>query len=157
MIPKKFVFVILFVFTLNSFSQACGKYSVKLIGKLNSGEINVKKIKIPTIEFLHNFNTKNSQLLFTEIIPENNTIVKVLYSPLTSHLYDNSESLIKFYKNNVEKFPLTIYISEKGHEKEINIEIEWKNIIITKLIGDRQFINYFEINLNEISIKNYLH
>lgn len=147
---KALIILTIILFSQNSFSQACGIYRVKLIGKLNTNIINPKRIKVPTISFFHNSEKENPDS-FTEVVIQNNEFIRELNSRLTSELFDDAESLKKFYISKKQNFPLTIYLLENGVEKEIYIEIEWKNIIITR-IEDKGFGNYFEINLKEINI-----
>lgn len=135
-----------------SFGQACGIYRIKYAGVIESESLKIEKVKLPTIEFLHGLEQENSDKGFIEIEPIANEIDVELSSHLTSHLYEKSESLLKFYKTKRETIPIIILVVEDGKRKEIRIELTWDGIQIVKL-GDERFGNLFELNLNEINTK----
>ncbi|WP_298321242.1 hypothetical protein [uncultured Aquimarina sp.] len=134
-----------------SFGQACGIYRIKYSGNIKAESLKIEKIKLPTIQFLHGLESENSEKMFIEIEPKTNEIDIELVSPLTSHLYEKAENLLKFYTTKNESFPIII-ILENETKKEIFTELIWDNIQIIKL-EDGKFGNLFEINLNEINIK----
>jgi len=150
----KRVFILLILsFTIQySFGQACGIYSVKYVGNIKSESLKVKKIKFPTIEFLHGLEENNSERGFIEIKPFVNEINIEIGSHLTSQLFEKAENLLKFYKAKRENIPILVTVIENGKNKEIQIELAWKDIQIKKL-EDENFGSLFELNLNEINVK----
>jgi hypothetical protein len=129
--------------------QACGKYRVRIVGKLIIPE-NVEKIKVPRISYLQNPSIETSEDQFIDVIPFQDQLSIELGSPLTSHLFDTSEELISFYKKNLDNYPLLILT--KGEEQmEVKAEINWKDIRVKK-IEDDGFGNLFEFNLGDILV-----
>ena len=147
-----FILLILSLTIQYSFGQACGIYRIKYTGSLKSESLKIEKIKLPTIEFLHGLEDENSEISFVEIEPTDNRINIELRSPLTSHLYGETESLLKFYKTKRESIPIIIIAIENGKKRKIRIELTWNNIQINKL-EDEKFGNVFELKLNEINVK----
>ena len=149
---KIFILLILSLTIQYSFGQACGIYRIKYIGNIKSESLKIEKIKLPTIEFLHALEDENSEISFVEIEQANNQINVVLGSHLTCRLYDEAESLLKFYKTKRDSIPVIIIVMESGKNREILIELTWNNIQINKL-EDRRFGNLYELDLNEINVK----
>lgn len=151
---KKLVCLIFVLLTTqNSFAQACGVYSINYIGKISSDfTFTVEKIKLPTIFYLGDFDEENSEKDFIEITLLTDEINIKLSSPLTSYLFKEADDLLKFYKKNHSKIPITIIGIQNGHRKEVTIELTWDDIQMRKINHD-DFGNLFELNLNEILIK----
>ncbi len=135
-----------------SFGQACGTYRIKYVGKIKSESQKIEKVKLPTIEYLHGLEEENSEKGFIEIKPISNEINIKLDSHLTSHLYEKTENLLKFYKTKRENIPIIIIVVENGRSKELRTELTWNTIQIKK-IEDGKLGNLFELNLTEINIK----
>ncbi len=146
-----FILLILSLTIQNSFGQACGIYRIKYIGNIKSESLKVEKIKLPTIQFLHGLEDENSEIGFIEIAPIANEIDVELGSHLISHLYSESEYLLKFYKSNRENIPIIIITKKNGLLQEIRREVSWDNIQIT-VLKDDNFGKIFELNLSEIEI-----
>lgn len=147
-----FILLILSLTIQYSFGQACGIYRIKYTGNIKSESLKIENIKLPTIVFLHGLQDQNSKISFVEFEPTNNRINIELDSHMTSHLYDEAESLLKFYKTNRKSIPIIITVSENGKNREVLIELTWDSIQINKL-EDEKFGNLFELNLNEINLK----
>ncbi|MEP5340220.1 MAG: hypothetical protein ABJL44_01055 [Algibacter sp.] len=147
-----FILLILSLTIQYSFGQACGIYRIKYTGNLKSESLKIEKIKLPTIELLHGLENENPEISFVEIEPTINEINIELRSPLTSHLYGETEKLLKFYKTKRENIPIIITVIQNGKSKEIRMELTWNNIRIKKL-EDEKFGNIFELNLSEINVK----
>ncbi|MGY3793750.1 hypothetical protein [Aquimarina sp. 433] len=135
-----------------SFGQACGIYRIKYVGTIKSESAKIEKIKLPTIEFLHGLEDKSLEKKFIEINLTSNKIDTKLASHLTSYLYEKAENLLKFYKTKKESIPINITVTRNGKKEQIQTELTWSNIQISK-IDDEKFGNLFELNLNEINIK----
>ena len=147
-----FILLILSLTIQSSFGQACGIYRIKYVGNIKSESLKIEKIKLPTIEFLHGLEERNSGKGFIEIKLSENKIDIEIGSHLTSHLYEEAESLLKLYKTKRVNIPIFITVIENGKNKEIQIELTWNDVKIKKL-EDQKFGNLFELNLNEINIK----
>jgi len=146
-----FILLILSLIIQFSFGQACGIYRIKYVGNIKSESLKIEKIKLPTIEFLHGLEERNSEKGFIEIKTIENEIDIEIGSHLTSHLYEKAESLLKLYKTKRENIPIFITVIEYGKNREIQIELTWNDVKIKKL-EDQKFGNLFELNLNEINI-----
>ena len=147
--------LILLILTLtfqNSFGQACGIYRIKYVGSIKTDSLKIEKIKLPTIEFLHGLEDENSEISYVEIEPTDGRINIELRSPLTSHLYGETENLLKFYKKKRESITIIIIVKDKGKKRKILTELTWNNIQINK-IEDENFGNIFELNLKQLNIK----
>ncbi len=144
---KRIVILLIFIFTIqSSFGQACGIYRIKYVGNIKSDSIKIKKIKLPTIKFLHGLDEE-----FIENKPSANEFDIEIRSHLTSHLYTNAESLLNLYKVKRKTLPILITVIENGKNREIQLELSWNNVKIKK-IEDQNFGNLFELNLNDINI-----
>lgn len=84
------------LFIHTSFSQACGIYRIKYVGKIESKTHKIKKIKLPSIMFLHNAVDRNENVAFIEVDINGDEINKETASHLTSHLSDFLESMIAY-------------------------------------------------------------
>jgi hypothetical protein len=145
---KNLISIILLLFICSTaMGQACGKYRVRIVGKLMIPE-NVELVKVPRISYLQNPSIETPEEIFIDVIPFQEQLSIELPSPLTSHLFDTPEELISFYKKNLDYYPLLILT--KGEEQmEVKAEINWKDIRV-KNIEDDGFGNLFEFNLGDI-------
>jgi hypothetical protein len=64
---------------------------------------------------------------------------------------ENRKAYSNFIKQKRESIPLIILVIENGTKREIQKELTWNNIQISKLEDDK-FGNLFELNLNEINV-----
>lgn len=153
MIKRKYIFTILtlIIFIHTSFSQACGIYRIKYVGKIESKTHKIEKIKLPSIMFLHNVIDRNENGGFIEVEINGDKINKEIVSHLTSHLYDNSNKLIEFYNSSRDNILIVFIVSENGNDKEISKELNWDDIEI-KIVEDEGFGNLFELNLKEVKL-----
>jgi len=149
---KRIIALIILMLTIQySFGQACGVYRIKYVGNIESKSLKVEKIKLPTIEYLHGLEGESSEKGYVEIDLESNGIEIQLGSHLTSHLYDKPESLLKLYMEKRENIPIIITAIENGISREIEMEINWSDIQITKL-EDENFGNFFKLDLKRINL-----
>lgn len=125
MIKRKNIFTILtlMLFIHTSFSQACGIYRIKYVGKIEFKTHKIEKIKLPSIMFLHNVVDRNENVAFIEVDINEDNINKEISSHLTSHLYDNSNKLLEFYKNSRDNLLIVFTINEDGNYREIFKEL----------------------------------
>ena len=145
---KLFSFLIFLLFITNSNAQACGIYSVKIVGIINSKKVKFEKIKIPKVRILeYQVKSKINEHDFLEFKIDDNKINIETQSSMGS-IYQDVESLKEVYKRKSSKLPLILY----KNKTEIKIEIDWDRIEITE-IKSKDFGNYFEINLKEINIE----
>jgi hypothetical protein len=145
---KKIFILCIFIFiTLECFGQACGVYRLNYKGNINS-DLDIVKIKLPNILYLHGLDIKNS---FVETEIPSGEINSLLNSPLISELFDNAETLFDFYKSKREALPVLITVIDNKERKEILFEIHWDSIQLTKL-NDDNFGNLFELNFKEINL-----
>jgi hypothetical protein len=142
------VFILSLVFQI-SFGQACGKYHIQYVGKIEAKTGRVEKVKLPSIMYLHNLKNKESNKNFIEIQPNGNEIVLLTSSHLTSNLFGSSDSLLRFYKSKSDSIPVVLILSINGNLKENVIKLAWEDIELTK--GDNEeFGNFFIIDLGVI-------
>jgi len=146
-----FILITFCVITQLSFGQACGVYRIKYVGKLITNSMKIEKIKLPSTVFLHGLKKEKSEKLFIEIELNNNEVNNELQSHLTSNLYEDSKSLLNFYMTKNPNIPIKIIATENGKKKNIQTELSWDTIQITKL-NDDKFGNSFELNFNKINI-----
>ncbi|WP_347922545.1 hypothetical protein [Pontimicrobium sp. SW4] len=140
------------LFIHTSFSQACGIYRIKYVGKIESKTHKIKKIKLPSIMFLHNVVDRSENVAFIEVDIDVDEINKETASHLNSHLYDNSNKLLEFYKRSRDNLLIVFIINEDGNDIEISKKLNWSDVEI-KIVEDEGFGNLFEINLKEIKLK----
>ena len=139
-----FIFLICFI---NSYSQSCGRYKVKIVGVINSKDENFEKIKIPRIRILE-YKTesdfdKNED--FMEFKIEKNKVEIETQSSLGA-IYGNAETVKKVFK---EKNLNLLLILQNGNS-ERKVYIDWDKIEITKIKNEGS--NYYLINLNEVNL-----
>lgn len=139
-----FIFLICFI---NSYSQSCGIYKVKIVGIINSKNENFEKIKIPRIRILE-YKTelefdKNKD--FMEFKIKNNKVEIETQSSLGA-IYGNAEILKKRFKEKNLKLLLIL----QNNNTERKVSIDWDKIEITKIKNEDS--NYYLINLNEVNL-----
>lgn len=145
---KQLYFFFFIIFTAHSaMGQACGAYKIRVVGKLMKPEY-VEMVKVPKIQYLESKTDLKFEDELMNVLPFQDKISIELYSPTTSHLYDDPEDLIQFYKMNHASFP--IIIVTKGEERmEIKVEINWADLKVKK-IEDEGIWNVFEFNFGDI-------
>lgn len=149
---KYAISLILMVFILNTgLSQACGLYIVKYIGELQVDSVEVKSIKLPSIQYLHGLLNMSDENAFIEINCNKNQIDFTLKSPLTSFLYDEPKRYLELYKSKRNTIPIIITMIFENEEKEMKIEIEWTDVLVSKVnhndLGDVIIVDLQEIEL----------
>jgi hypothetical protein len=151
---KSLIAIFLLMITAQmGFGQACGIYRVKYVGEIVSENVEIIKVKLPTIPFLHEKKGSDLESKFVELKTNGNHIEKEVSSHITSKLYSKADTYLKLYQSKREKLPIKFVILEEGKETEITIELYWDEIEIRE-IEDEGFGRLFEINLKEIKVEN---
>lgn len=147
---KKYLFLILMILTAQStYSQACGGYRLNVVGIFEGFDSqNIKSIEIPSLLNLHQLTENEPESAYIEIRIVNDQFNITLESPTTSHLYEDPNNLIQFYRESLGSYP--IILSKNNGEGSI-IMISWDAISIEK-IKDEGFGNLFKLDLKNIQL-----
>lgn len=133
------------------YSQACGIYRIKYVGQIKSNELEVTSIKLPTTMYLHGLEKRKSKRAFFEYSLENDSINIEMHSHLSCHIHGNPNLYLELYLSKHKSLSIILVGRKNDEEIEIPIELEWKNIKMTK-IEDDGFGYLMEINLSKIEI-----
>lgn len=154
MIKKTFLAILFSCITTFVFSQACGIYYVKYVGQIENNDEEVVKVRLPSIPFLHGLDNEISSDAFLDFKVENNIIDCEMGSHLTSVLYEEAKTYLKFYRSKNDKIPVTFFIKKDDKTIIKKVEIPWKRIKIEKLKDEKlRFI--LKLDLASININNY--
>lgn len=92
----------------------------------------------------------SSRNKFIEVKPIENTIDIMLGFDYGSRSI-KPEKLLEFLKTKTEYFPIVISTIKNGNNKDIELQLAWDKIKITKV--ENSSIGLFELDLNTINIK----
>ena len=141
-------FILLILTTHLTYSQACGTYRIKYIGRVESAEKRIVSIYLPTSMYLHSVEKENSKLSFVETLLTNGAFEMEISSHLTTP-FNDAQQLLTYYRNQSKNFKIKIEYSENNVFKETLLEIDWDDLKVS-IVSDEKFGTLFEFNLGDI-------
>tara|TARA_R100000935_G_C2708216_1_gene113009 strand:- start:95 stop:550 length:456 start_codon:yes stop_codon:yes gene_type:complete len=148
---RNLILILILAFSAQKISaQACGIYRINYVGEFVTQTESIKKIKLPTIMYLHNLEKEDSELAFVETDLIEGKIDAKIRSQLTSHLYSKAEYLKEFYKSKRKGFPIILFLKNNGKTTEKIIEISWDKAEL-KMVDDDGFGDLFQIDLGKVA------
>ena len=147
--------LLLFLLILSGYGQACGVYQLQYTGEISSDNIEIEKVRLPTISFLHGLEKGNSESTYVEAVLTGNNFEIIANSPLTSVLYTNPNEYKELYKSKRQTFPVVIVYRDRESQLEIEklVELEWDEITIQKM-GVEYLIHTINVDLKTITLEH---
>ena len=129
---KKINGIIILLFFLSHWvhGQACGMYKIQYIGKISSNK-QIKAVYLPTTSFLNGYVDFDDKDAFEKVSLKNYQIDAKFVSRL-GRVYQDEQQILSVYQSKHSKFKIKIEFLSKNVLKTKIIEIDWKDIQVTK-------------------------
>ncbi|MGB0838503.1 MAG: hypothetical protein ACPGXL_00110 [Chitinophagales bacterium] len=154
---KYFIFTLLTLFSIQSgYGQACYVHTIKYVGNVESGELEVIQVQLPNFHFSKRCSRKKNHSFpcWATTIPKNKQFEMVIRSDSFTKIYKNPTVFFDLFKANKANLPIVITIRDRNNEiSVVELELPWKNLEM-KTIEDGQIPNTFELDLKTITLNH---
>jgi len=142
------LFLCLIVFQ-TTIAQSCGKYSLRIVGKISSDSLTAGGLQLPTTSYLHGYSKQEDKNSFFRGVMENGMISDSTTSALGT-VFKSPEALLKVYKAANETFTFKVVTLSYNYIWDLRtVEIPWDQIVV-RLIKNEGISPYFELNLGTV-------